>query len=201
MEYVLILIAAILADNFVFTKFLGIEQSFVSSDKPTSALAGGGLVTVVSLVSGELTYLLYVFVFFPLGISFLTLPVGVLLIAAVVAGFGSCRFQKGKIGGSAAQSISYDYYQRSYFGICFSGNRTRDGSWCFAFAFPRCGNRIYTSRSCICKYSGTPWPLCATCCFLRSSYYDCGSCVGSDGIFRFCRAAFLRHCQDKQRRE
>ncbi|MBS5725801.1 MAG: hypothetical protein KHW59_08510 [Clostridiales bacterium] len=97
MEYVLILIAAILADNFVFTKFLGIEQSFVSSDKPTSALAGGGLVTVVSLVSGELTYLLYAFVFSPLGISFLTLPVGVLLIAAAVAGLEVAASKKAKL--------------------------------------------------------------------------------------------------------
>lgn len=86
MEYVLLLLAAILTDNFVLTKFLGIEQSFVSSEKTSSALKGGGLVTVVSLVGGGLTYLLYVFVLSPLKISFLALPIGVLLTTAVVAG-------------------------------------------------------------------------------------------------------------------
>ena len=86
MEYVLLLLAAIFTDNFVFTKFLGIEQSFVSSEKISSALKGGGLVTAVSLVGGGLTYLLYMFVFSPMKISFLTLPFGILLITAVLAG-------------------------------------------------------------------------------------------------------------------
>ena len=86
MEYVLLLLAAILTDNFVFTKFMGIEQSFVSSEKASTALKGGGVVTAVSLVGGGLAYLLYRFVLSPLEISFLTLPVGVLLTTAVVAG-------------------------------------------------------------------------------------------------------------------
>lgn len=97
MEYILILIAAILTDNFVFTKFLGIEQAFVSSERPASALAGGGLVTVVSLVAGELTYLLYLFVLSPLKISFLTLPIGVLLITAVVAGLEAIAAKRRKL--------------------------------------------------------------------------------------------------------
>ncbi len=86
MEYVLLLLTAIFTDNFVFSKFLGIEQSFISSEKPSSAVRGGGLVTAVSLVGGGLTYLLYIFVLSPLKISFLTLPIGVLLITTVVAG-------------------------------------------------------------------------------------------------------------------
>lgn len=85
MEYILILIAAILTDNFVFTKFLGIEQAFASPEKPLSALKGGGVVTGVSLVAGGITYLMYSFVLNPLKIAFLTLPVGVLIIAAAVA--------------------------------------------------------------------------------------------------------------------
>ncbi|MCI8611547.1 MAG: hypothetical protein HFE66_06485 [Clostridiales bacterium] len=86
MEYVLLLLSAIFTDNFVFTRFLGIEQSFISSEKPSSAVKSGGLVTVVSLVGGGLTYLLYIFALSPLKISFLTLPIGVLLTTAVVAG-------------------------------------------------------------------------------------------------------------------
>lgn len=86
MEYILILLAAILADNYVFVRFLGIEQALASAKKPSSALIGGGLVTAVSVVAGGLTYLLYVLVLSALQISFLTLPVGVLLIAAAVAG-------------------------------------------------------------------------------------------------------------------
>ena len=78
MEYVLLLLTAIFTDNFVFSKFLGIEQSFISSEKPSSAVRGGGLVTAVSLVGGGLTYLLYIFVLSPLKISFLTLPICVL---------------------------------------------------------------------------------------------------------------------------
>lgn len=85
MEYILILIAAILADNFVFTKFLGIEQAFVSSEKLLNAVWGGGLVTGVSVVAGGITCLLYSFVLNPLKISFMTLPLGVLIIAATVA--------------------------------------------------------------------------------------------------------------------
>lgn len=86
MEYILILVAAILTDNFVFSKFLGIEQAFVSSEKPMSAVWGGGLVTGVSIVAGGITCLLYNFVLNPLKISFLTLPLGVLIIAATVSG-------------------------------------------------------------------------------------------------------------------
>lgn len=85
MEYVLILIAAILTDNFVFTKFLGIEQAFLTSEKPLNAIRGGGLVTGVSLVAGGLTYLLYSFVLRTLNIAFLTLPIGVLIVVAAVA--------------------------------------------------------------------------------------------------------------------
>ncbi|MBE6714224.1 MAG: hypothetical protein E7575_02915 [Ruminococcaceae bacterium] len=59
MESILIVISALLVDNFLLTKLFGIESIFVASEKPSHAALYGGLVTGITVVSGTLILALY----------------------------------------------------------------------------------------------------------------------------------------------
>lgn len=85
MNYLLVLVAAILADNLVFTRLLGAEHAFASSEDPASALRVGGLVTALTALVGTVTYVLYAFVLRPLTVGFLFIPLCVLLTCAALA--------------------------------------------------------------------------------------------------------------------
>ena len=58
----LIMLAAILTENFIFSKFYGICPFLGVSDDPSTALGMGMAVTFVMTISNAVTYLVYHFV-------------------------------------------------------------------------------------------------------------------------------------------
>ena len=78
MNYLLIFVAAILADNFVFSRLLGIEHAAATADDLPSALRGGGLITCTAAIVGTLTYALYLFALCPLSAGFFAIPLCVM---------------------------------------------------------------------------------------------------------------------------
>ena len=84
MEYVLIIIGAVLVNNFVLVRFLGICPFLGVSKDTESALGMGFAVIFVMTVSSVITYALYVFVLSPLELEYLMTITFVLVIAALV---------------------------------------------------------------------------------------------------------------------
>jgi len=83
MEYILIIISAILVNNVVLTQFLGICP-FLGVSKKISTAAGMGMaVTFVLTLSTICTYLCYAYVLKPLGIEFLQVILYILIIASL----------------------------------------------------------------------------------------------------------------------
>ena len=95
MNYLLVFVAAILTDNLVFTRLLGMEHAMAAADDPSSALRGGGLVTAVTAIVGTLTYVLYLFVLRPLSVGFLAIPLCVLLTCAALAALKAATTENG----------------------------------------------------------------------------------------------------------
>lgn len=84
MELFLIFISAMLVNNFVLSKFLGI-CSFLGVSKKKDAAVGMGLaVTFVMLMAGFVSYVVYNFILVPLGIEYLSTIAFVMVIAALV---------------------------------------------------------------------------------------------------------------------
>ncbi len=84
MNLVTLFLSAILINNIVLVKFLGICPFMGISNKTSSALGMGAAVTFVIFGSSVLTYLLYYYVLIPLGIEYMHLIVFILVIAAFV---------------------------------------------------------------------------------------------------------------------
>lgn len=80
----LIMFAAILTENFIFSKFYGICPFLGVSDDPSTALGMGMAVTFVMTVSNAVTYLVYHFVLAPLGLDYLRTVAFILVIASLV---------------------------------------------------------------------------------------------------------------------
>ncbi len=80
----LIMLAAILTENFIFSKFYGICPFLGVSDKPSTALGMGMSVTFVMTLASAATYLVYYFVLLPLGLEYLKTVAFILVIAALV---------------------------------------------------------------------------------------------------------------------
>ena len=80
----LIMLAAILTENFIFSKFYGICPFLGVSDDPSTALGMGMAVTFVMTVSNAVTYLVYHFVLAPLGLDYLRTVAFILVIASLV---------------------------------------------------------------------------------------------------------------------
>ena len=80
----LIMLAAILTENFIFSKFYGICPFLGVSDDPSTALGMGLAVTFVMTVSNAVTYLVYHFVLAPLGLDYLRTVAFILVIASLV---------------------------------------------------------------------------------------------------------------------
>lgn len=84
MELFIIFIGAMLVNNFVLSKFLGI-CSFLGVSKKKDAAVGMGLaVTFVMILASVMTWIVYNGVLVPLGLEYLNTIASVLVIAALV---------------------------------------------------------------------------------------------------------------------
>jgi electron transport complex protein RnfA len=84
MEYILIIISAILVNNVVLAQFLGICPFLGVSNKVSTALGMAGAVTFVIVLATMATYLIQVYVLNKLGIAFMQTITFILVIAALV---------------------------------------------------------------------------------------------------------------------
>jgi len=84
MDYFLLFMGAVIVNNFVLTRFLGL-CIFFGVSKSLSASAGMGMaVTAVITLSSAFAWLVYNFILVPFNVTFLTTIVFVLLIASFV---------------------------------------------------------------------------------------------------------------------
>ncbi len=79
-----IMLAALLTDNFVLTKFMGICPFLGVSKKASSSLGMGVAVTFVMVCAAAVTYPVYHFILVPLDITYLKTIAFILIIALFV---------------------------------------------------------------------------------------------------------------------
>lgn len=84
MEYLTLFMGAVVVNNFVLTKFLGLCIFFGVSKNLSASVGMGMAVTAVMVMSSALAWLIYHFILFPFGLTFMTTAVFVLLIASFV---------------------------------------------------------------------------------------------------------------------
>ena len=84
MDVFAIIIAALFANNFVLSQFLGICPFLGVSKKTSSALGMGIAVTAVMVITCVVTYPIYTYLLLPLGLGYLQIVVFILLIASLV---------------------------------------------------------------------------------------------------------------------
>ncbi|MPN25834.1 Electron transport complex subunit RsxA [bioreactor metagenome] len=75
---------AIVVENIIFLKFLGVCPFLGVSDKPSNALGMGLAVTFVMTLSSAVTWLVYTYILVPSGLEFLTTLAFILVIAVLV---------------------------------------------------------------------------------------------------------------------
>ena len=78
------MLAALLTDNFVLSKFMGICPFLGVSKKASSSLGMGAAVTFVMVCASVVTYPIYHFILDPLGITYLRTIAFILIIALFV---------------------------------------------------------------------------------------------------------------------
>ena len=79
-----VFLAAILTENYILSKFLGICPFLGVSKKVGTAVGMSLAVTVVMLIATAVTFPLYLYVLVPLGLAYLQTIVFILVIAALV---------------------------------------------------------------------------------------------------------------------
>lgn len=79
-----IMFAAILTENFIFSRFYGVCPFLGVSDKPSTALGMGMAVTFVMTISSAATYAVYYLLLEPFGLAYLKTIAFILVIAALV---------------------------------------------------------------------------------------------------------------------
>jgi electron transport complex protein RnfA len=84
MEYILIIISAVLINNVVLAQFLGVCPFLGVSNKVSTALGMAGAVTFVIVLATIATYLIQTYVLNKLGIAFMQTITFILVIAALV---------------------------------------------------------------------------------------------------------------------
>lgn len=84
MEYILIIIGAVLVNNFVLVKFLGICPFLGVSKSTESSLGMGFAVIFVMSIASLITYIIYNSILVPLNLVYLKTIVFILVIAALV---------------------------------------------------------------------------------------------------------------------
>ncbi len=82
--FIAIFVAAILTENYILQKFLGICPFLGVSKKTNTALGMSVAVIFVMLLSTAVTYPLYMFVLVPTGLEYLETLLFILIIAALV---------------------------------------------------------------------------------------------------------------------
>ena len=80
----LLMLSAILTENFIFLKFYGICPFLGVSEKPDTALGMGMAVTFVMTVSSAVTFAIYDLFLVPFGLEYLTTIAFILVIATLV---------------------------------------------------------------------------------------------------------------------
>ncbi len=83
-EYFLLFISAVVVNNFVLTRFLGLCIFFGVSSSLSASIGMGMAVTSVMTLSSGLAWLVHRFILVPFHLTFLTTLVFVLLIASFV---------------------------------------------------------------------------------------------------------------------
>lgn len=84
MEYILIIISALIVNNVVLSQFLGICPFLGVSNKVNTAMGMAAAVTFVIVLATMVTYLIQVYVLDKLGIAFMQTITFILVIAALV---------------------------------------------------------------------------------------------------------------------
>jgi electron transport complex protein RnfA len=84
MEYILIIISAIIVNNVVLAQFLGICPFLGVSNKVNTALGMATAVTFVIVLATIVTYIIQIYVLNKLGIGFMQTITFILVIAALV---------------------------------------------------------------------------------------------------------------------
>ncbi len=83
-ELLLIAFAAIVTENFIFSRFMGICPFLGVSEKPSTALGMGFAVMFVMTVSSALTWVVYTYVLLPRDLVYLQTVAFILIIASLV---------------------------------------------------------------------------------------------------------------------
>ena len=82
---VAVFLAAVLTENYVLAKFLGICPFLGVSKKLNTAVGMSGAVTFVMVLATAVTYPIYMFLLVPAGLDYLQTIVFILVIAGLVA--------------------------------------------------------------------------------------------------------------------
>ena len=80
----MIMLSAILIENYIFKQFLGICPFMGVSTKPSTAIGMGCAVVFVMTLSGATTWVVYHYVLVPLGLEYLETIAFILVIACLV---------------------------------------------------------------------------------------------------------------------
>lgn len=83
-DILILMFGAILVENYVFSKFLGICPFLGVSDKPSTAFGMGCAVTFVMTLSSAVTYAVYYLLLEPFGLEYLETIAFILIIASLV---------------------------------------------------------------------------------------------------------------------
>jgi electron transport complex protein RnfA len=83
-EYLILFLSAVIVNNFVLTRFLGLCIFFGVSKNLNASIGMGMAVTSVMTLSSMLAWVVYHFILVPFNLTFLTTVVFVLLIASFV---------------------------------------------------------------------------------------------------------------------
>src|SRR5512136_3324851 len=83
-DYFLLFMGAVVVNNFVLTRFLGLCIFFGVSKNLNASVGMGMAVTSVMTLSSILAWVVYTYVLAPFGLTFLTTVVFVILIASFV---------------------------------------------------------------------------------------------------------------------
>ena len=83
-EVLLLMLTAVLVENYIFSKFLGICPFLGVSDKPDTALGMGVAVMFVMTISSAATWAVYYLILVPFHLEYLETIAFILIIAALV---------------------------------------------------------------------------------------------------------------------
>ena len=104
-EILMIMLAAILTENFIFIKFMGICPFLGVSDKIDKSLGMGFAVIFVMTLSSAVTWVVYHFMLVPLGLEYLQTIAFILIIASLIS-FDKAEFILNSLIWSAHCSIA-----------------------------------------------------------------------------------------------